>query len=70
MPFKKTCVMEERILMLRDLATGAFTIAELSRRYGVSRDTVYAWKLRRDSGAADWFQERSHAPKHSPRAML
>jgi transposase InsO family protein len=66
MPFKETCRMEERIRMLAEHATGNFSVTELCRRYGVCRDTFYAWRERRDSGATDWFVDRSHAPQHCP----
>ena len=46
MPFRETCRMEERIAMLRDYDTGAFTVSELVARYGVSRETFYVWKRR------------------------
>lgn len=68
MPFRETCIMEERIMMLADYDTGAFSVAALSARYGVSRDTFYFWQARRRSGAADWFAERSHAPLSCPHA--
>lgn len=66
MPFQETCRMERRVQMLQDWESGAFSVSELSRRYGVSRDTVYLWTLRRQSGAADWFADRSHAPGSCP----
>jgi transposase-like protein len=66
MPFKETCRMQERIRMLADYDTGNWSVAELCRRYGASRDTFYAWRERRESGAADWFTDRSHAPVHCP----
>ncbi len=58
--------MERRVQMLLDWETGAFSVTELSRRYGVSRDTVYLWTLRRAGGAPDWFVDRSHAPLSRP----
>lgn len=66
MPFLETCRMERRVQMLLDWETGAFSVTELGRRYGVSRDTVYLWTLRRLSGAEDWFVDRSHAPRGCP----
>lgn len=66
MPFKETCRMEERIQMLADYNTGNWSVSELCRCYGVSRDTFYAWRERRESGAADWFTDRSHAALHCP----
>ena len=60
--------MEERIALLRALESGAFTVAELAASYGVSRETVYQWKRRRDAGDERWFEERSRAPFHCPHA--
>lgn len=74
MPFQETCRMERRVQMLLDWETGAFSVSELSRRYGVSRDTVYLWTQRRESGAADWFADRSHVartcPHRTPAALV
>jgi len=66
MPFTETCRMEERVRMLSDYDTGNWSVSELCRRYGVCRDTFYEWRRRRESGAADWFMDRSHAPLHCP----
>ena len=68
MPFKETCAVEERIAMFRELESEAFNVTELARRYGVSRETFYLWKRRRDSGDECWFEERSRAPKICPHA--
>ncbi len=64
MAFRETCVMEERISMFRDYDSGAFSVTELSARYGVSRETFYLWRSRRASGEALWFEDRSHAVKN------
>ena len=66
MAFRKTCEMEERIAMLRDYDSGAFSVSELSARYLVSRETFYVWRSRRASGDPKWFEERSHAPGSCP----
>jgi transposase InsO family protein len=68
MPFKETCPVEERIAMFRDYETGAFTVTDLCQRYGVSRETFYVWKRRRDAGDERWFEEHSRAPEHRPHA--
>lgn len=68
MPFTETCRMEERVRMLADYDAGNWSVSELCRRYGVCRDTFYEWRNRRESGAADWFVDRSHAPLVCPRA--
>ena len=66
MPFRETSRLEERIAMLADYDTGVFSVSELCRDYGVSRPAFYGWLARRDSGAADWFCDRSHAPLSRP----
>ena len=68
MPFKETCAVEERIAMLREHDTGMFTVGELSARYGVSRETFYVWKRRREAGAERWFEDRWRGPGCCPHA--
>lgn len=58
--------MEERVAMFREYESGAYSVCELARRYGVSRETFYQWKRRRESGDADWFRERPSAPGGCP----
>ena len=59
MPFKETCPVEERIALFRDYETGVFTVSELCCRYGISRETFYVWKRRRESKRARWIEELS-----------
>jgi transposase InsO family protein len=66
MPFKESSPMEERIALFRDYETGVFTATELCTRYGISRETFYQWKRRRESGDKHWFDEKSHAPLSCP----
>lgn len=66
MPFREMGRLELRVAMLSDYDTGAFSVMALCERYGVSRETFYAWRARRASGVADWFCDRSHAPKSCP----
>jgi len=69
MPFRESSPVEERIALFRAYDSGAFSAAELCRRYGISRDVFYVWKRRRDSGEARWFEERSRAPGRCPHAV-
>jgi len=69
MAFQETNKMEQRVALLREYDLNHFSVAELCRRFGVSRDTFYYWKQRRDQGDADWFQDRSHATLNCPHAM-
>lgn len=68
MPFKETCRVEERIALTRAYESGAFGVSELCRRHGISRETFYVWKRRRDSGDARWFEELSRRPGSCPHA--
>ncbi len=66
MPFKETCPVEERIAMIKDYDTGAFSVSEVAARHGVSRETFYVWQRRRQSGDQRWFEEQSRAPSSRP----
>jgi transposase InsO family protein len=68
MPFKETCRVEERIALMRAYESGVFSIVELCERYGISRETFYVWKRRRDAGEERWYEERSRAPASCPHA--
>jgi transposase InsO family protein len=60
--------MEERVALFREYETGAFSVTELCARHGISRETFYVWKRRRESGEPRWFEERSHAVASCPHA--
>lgn len=66
MAFLETGRVEERVLMLSDYDLGLWSVSELCRRYGVSRDTFYTWKRRRAEAGENWFLDRSHAPQRRP----
>ena len=68
MPFRERSPMEERIALFREYETGAFSVTELCARHGISRETFYVWKRRRESGEPHWFEERSHAAGSCPHA--
>ncbi|MDZ4840611.1 MAG: helix-turn-helix domain-containing protein [Hyphomicrobium aestuarii] len=48
--------MAERNSVLKDYDTGVFTVADLSRRYGVSLETIYVWKRWHAGGDQRWFE--------------
>jgi transposase InsO family protein len=66
MPFRECRPMEERIGLFREYDAGVFSVSELCNRHGISRDTFYVWKRRRDSGEERWFEERSHSVVSCP----
>ncbi|MBY0307946.1 MAG: integrase core domain-containing protein [Phycisphaerales bacterium] len=61
--------MEERIALMRAYDSGAFGVSELCREYGISRETFYVWKRRRESGEERWFEDLSRAPGSCPHAV-
>ena len=69
MPFRESCPVEERVALLLDYESGAFSAVELCERYGISRDTFYVWKRRREAGGERWFEELSRAPGSCPHAV-
>jgi transposase InsO family protein len=69
MPFRDIGRLEQRIAMLLDYDTGAHSVVSLCELYGVSRETFYGLRRRRDAGEADWFLDRSHAPLSCPHRM-
>jgi transposase InsO family protein len=69
MPFRESSPVEERIALFREFESGVFSVVELCARYGISRDTFYVWKRRRDAGDARWFDELSRAPGTCPHAL-
>lgn len=68
MPWKETCAMDEKMRMIGDHLKGELTISELSRTYGVSRNTVYKWIGRYEEGGPLGLEERSRAPQRHPNA--
>jgi transposase InsO family protein len=68
MPFRETSPVAERIALMREFETGVFSVSELCRRHGISRETFYVWQRRWASKEARWFEDRSHATACCPHA--
>ena len=68
MPFRESCAVEARCAMFQEYETGVFSVSDLCRRHGVSRETFYVWKRRRDGGDGRWFEERSRSAGSCPHA--
>lgn len=66
MPFVGFSEMEQRVALMRDHETGAFSVTDLCVRYGIDRTTFYLWAQRRAGGDAAWFVDRSRAPHGCP----
>jgi putative transposase len=61
MPWKETSVMEERMKMIGEWLSGEYGVSDLSRRYGVSRPTIYKWLNRYGKQGPLGLLERSRA---------
>lgn len=65
MTWKDTCPMQEKIQFISAYLSNSFTVAELCRRFGISRKTGYKWLSRYEIEGVDGLKERSKA-NHEP----
>lgn len=61
--------MEERAKFVLEKQRDELNMAELCRRYGISRQTGYKWLERYAVGGIEAMGDRSHAPMERPHAM-
>lgn len=61
--------MDERTKFVVEVEEGDFTMAELCRQYGISRETGYTWWRRYEEGGWDALKNRSRAPRVHPNQM-
>ncbi len=66
MPWNVSDVMSEKMQMILKYRSGDFEVAELSRRYGVSRQTLYKWLGRFERHGAAGLEEHSRCPRSHP----
>lgn len=69
MPWKATCVMDERVKFVAECLREETTMTELCKRYGVSRETGYTWLKRYEAEGIEGLKDQSRAPKHHPNAV-
>jgi putative transposase len=67
--WKETCVMDERMRFIGDWLSRELSMAELCRRYGVSRKTGYKYVARYLADGPAGLEDRSRAPHHHPHAI-
>jgi putative transposase len=70
MGWKETCAVEERFRFIQEYKTNHWSMAELCRRYGVSRKTGYKWLERYDEEGLDGLRDQSRAPQKHPNQVL
>jgi putative transposase len=61
--------MDQRVALIADWLREEWTVADLARRYGVTRKTVYTWVDRYVADPDRGLRERSRAPRQHGRAM-
>ena len=69
MSWKTTNAHLEKQQLIREWEGGDHGVAELARRFGVSRKTAYKWLERYELEGQEGLEERSRAPEHHPNAL-
>ncbi len=69
MPWKVSGVVEQRMRFVLDHNSELWTMAELCRRYGISRETGYKWVDRFEQERVEGLLDRSRAPARHPNQM-
>ena len=61
MPWNERSILSERLSFISDFDRKEASIAELCRRYGISRKTGYKWIERYESEGPRGLEDRSRA---------
>jgi putative transposase len=68
MPWRETLLMDQRVQFIADYQRDVFDVAELARRFGISRKTAYKWIERYDAAGPAGLTDRSRRPRQCPHA--
>src|SRR2546426_11821307 len=68
MPWEERSLMDVRLRFVQDVHRPGWSVAEVCRRYQVSRKTGYKWLDRYAKGGPAGLVERSHRPYSCPHA--
>ena len=68
MPWRESCVMDERMRFVVEHLSGEWTMSDLCDRHGISRQTGYKWAKRYGEEGALGLLDRSRAAKVHGRA--
>jgi transposase len=60
--WKETSVVDERLQFIEECKSQEWSMAEVCRRFEISRKTGYKWLARYDAGGMDALKDGSHAP--------
>ncbi len=66
MPWKETCVVDERIRFIMEVERGELSKAALCRRFGISRPTADKWLQRYAEGGLTGLTDWPRAPHRHP----
>jgi putative transposase len=66
MPWKVNGVVEQRLQFILEWQHQEAGLAELCRRFEISRPTAYTWLARYQTAGLDGLQDRSRAPRSHP----
>ena len=69
MPFKETCVSDEKLRFVVECLKGEGTMTERCERYGISRKTGYKWLERYRADPELGLSDRSRAPRRPAGGM-
>ena len=66
MPWQETLRMDQRVQFIADYQRGEFDLADLARRFGISRKTAYKWIDRYKAAGPEGWVDQSRRPHHCP----
>ena len=69
MPWKVSNAMDEKAKFVLEYSSGDFQMAELCRKYDITRQTGYKWVSRYSQDGLEGLKELSRAPHYNPRAI-
>ena len=64
MPWQETLLMDQRVQFIADYQRDVFDVAELARRFGISRKTAYKWIDRYDAAGPAGLTAVSRTGRH------
>jgi len=62
-------VVDERLQFIEECKSAEWSMAEVCRRFEISRKTGYKWLKRYEAGGVNALRDGSHAPHHNPRQV-
>ena len=62
-------MVDERLQFITECKCGEWSMAEVCRRFEISRITGYKWLKRYEEEGLDGLKDRSHAPHNNPRRV-